>query len=58
MADNKKEVGKSAGDRVNVKEEFELQGWAKRLGVTQQELKKAVKKVGPLVSDLKAEFAK
>lgn len=57
MADNKTKVGASDGDRINPKEEFELAGWAKRLGTTPSILKKTVKKVGTLVSDVKKELA-
>ncbi len=57
MADNKTKVGASDGDRINPKEEFELAGWAKRLGTTPALLKKTVKKVGTLVSDVKKELA-
>lgn len=57
MADKNKPA-KSAGDRINVKEEFELKGWAKRLGVTPNRLKLLVKEVGPMLDDVKAQIAK
>jgi hypothetical protein len=32
--------------RINIHEEYELRDWSKRLGVTPEELKKAVGQVG------------
>ncbi|MSP49456.1 MAG: DUF3606 domain-containing protein [Alphaproteobacteria bacterium] len=58
MPDNKSKIGKSDGDRINVKEDFELAGWAKRLGVTPAKLKQLVKKVGPMLDDVKAEIGR
>jgi len=46
MADDKKKVGRQDRDRINVHEDYELRDWSKRLGVTKEELKKAVQKVG------------
>ena len=57
MSDSKTKGGPSDGDRINPKEEFELAGWARRLGTTPALLKKTVKKVGTLVSDVKKELA-
>jgi len=56
MSDPKTKAATPAGDRINAKEDFELAGWAKRLGVTPQVLKKTVKKVGPMLSDVKKEL--
>jgi len=57
MSDSKSKAGAREGDRINPKEEFELAGWAKRLGTTPSILKKTVKKVGTLVSDVQKELA-
>ena len=48
----------AGGDRIDRKDDFEVAGWAKRLGVTPQELKRAMKKVGPLVADVKKDLGK
>ncbi|WP_194714415.1 DUF3606 domain-containing protein [Noviherbaspirillum soli] len=47
MADNLKDRGPQDRSRVNVNEEWELQYWSKKFGVSAQQLKDAVKAVGP-----------
>ena len=44
--DNKKHTGSPDRDRINVNEDYELQDWSKKFGITPDELKKAVKAVG------------
>ena len=39
--------------KINVNQSWEIQYWAKKLGVTEQQLKTAVKAVGPIVKDVK-----
>ena len=46
MSDNKSKVGKQDRNRINVNEDYELQDWSKKFGVSREELKKAVQKVG------------
>jgi hypothetical protein len=41
-----------------VKEPYELADWAKKFGVTPQQLKDAEKAVGPMVKDIKKELGK
>lgn len=47
MSDDKKNTGSPDRDRINVNEEYELQYWTKALGVSAEELRKAVTEVGP-----------
>ena len=58
MADKNSRAAPADGDRIDRKDDFEVAGWAKRLGVTPQELKRAMKKVGPLVADVKKDLGK
>lgn len=44
--DNKTKTGSPDRDRINVNEDYELQDWSKKFGVSRDELKKAVKEVG------------
>lgn len=44
--DDKSKVGKPDRDRINVNEDYELRDWSKKFGVSAEELKKAVQKVG------------
>ncbi|MDY0978654.1 MULTISPECIES: DUF3606 domain-containing protein [unclassified Stenotrophomonas] len=47
MTDDKKNTGNPDRDRINVNEDYELQYWTKALGVSAEELRGAVKAVGP-----------
>jgi hypothetical protein len=42
--------------RINVHEDYELRNWASRFGVTQEELKAAVAKVGPMADAVEHEL--
>ena len=46
MPDDKKKPGGQDRTRINISEEYEVKDWSKKFGVTQDELKKAVAKVG------------
>ena len=46
MADDLKKRGSPDRDRINVNEDYEVQDWSESLGVTPEELKKAVAAVG------------
>lgn len=46
MADDLKNPGNPDRNRINVNEEYELRDWSKSLGVTPEELKRAVAQVG------------
>lgn len=56
MADDKHDTGKADRDRINVGEPYELRDWSKTLNVTPEKLKETVKKVGPMVKDVKKEL--
>jgi hypothetical protein len=58
MPDNKRETGKPDDSRINVNEAYELRYWTKELGCTEQQLREAVKKVGPMVKDVKRYLSK
>jgi Protein of unknown function (DUF3606) len=46
MADNKQNTGKPDRDRINLYEAYEVQYWTNKFGVSEAELKRAVKAVG------------
>jgi hypothetical protein len=54
MADSKQNIGKPDRDRINLSEEYEVQHWSKKFGVTTEELKKAVKEVGSMAKDVQS----
>ena len=56
MADDKSKTGKPDRDRVNVDEPYELRDWSKKFGVSEDALKAAVKKAGPMAKDVAKEL--
>lgn len=46
MADDKNQAGGQDRSRINVNQDYELQDWSKKFGVTPEQLKDAVKAVG------------
>jgi len=46
MSDDKTKVGGQDRARINVNEDYELRDWSRSLGVSPEELKKAVAAVG------------
>ncbi|WP_026354617.1 DUF3606 domain-containing protein [Massilia niastensis] len=47
MSDNLKNSGPQDRSRINVHEEWEVRYWTEALGVSKEELERAVKAVGP-----------
>jgi len=54
MADDPGKRGKQDRDRINMDEDYEVRDWAKSLGVSEDALRSAVAKAGPMVKDVKA----
>ena len=54
MADNKQNIGNPDRSRINVNEEYELNAWCRKFNVNPSQLKKAVKEVGSIASDVEA----
>ena len=52
--DNKQNTGSPDRDRINVNEEYELQDWSEKFGVSHDELKEAVKAAGTNAKDVEA----
>jgi hypothetical protein len=44
--DNKNNIGRPDRDRINIHENYEVEYWAKTLGVNAEQLKKAVAEAG------------
>lgn len=53
MADDKFKTGGQDRGRINVNEDYELRDWSRKLGITPERLKAVVKRVGPMVDDVK-----
>ena len=56
MSDDKSKTGAQDRSRINVNEDYELRDWSKKFGVTQDELKAAVKAVGDKASAVERHF--
>jgi hypothetical protein len=54
MADDKSKSGASDRGRINIDQEYEVRDWAESLGVSEDELRSAVAKAGPMLKDVKA----
>jgi hypothetical protein len=52
MADDLKQTGKPDDQRINPDQEYELAYWSQKLGVSRDELRKAVQTAGPMVKDV------
>lgn len=52
MADDKTKTGGQDRQRINVNEDYELRGWAKKFNVTPEQLEEAVKAVGTQADDV------
>lgn len=53
MADDLEQTGKPADARINVDQEHELSYWSEKLGVSRDELRKAVEDAGSMVKDVR-----
>ena len=51
MADDKSKVAADR-KRINVGEDYECRYWSERFGVSADELKRTVQRVGPMVDDV------
>ena len=58
MPDDLSNRGPQDRTRINVHEPWELQYWSNHLGVTPEQLKAAVQKVGVMVSDVRRHLGK
>jgi hypothetical protein len=56
MSDDKTKAHPQDRIRVNVNEQYEVQYWTKKWGVTPEQLRAAVQKVGPMVKAVAAEL--
>ena len=52
MSDNKNTVGNPDRQRISLSQDYEVQNWSKKFGVTPEELRNAVKSVGNNAKDV------
>jgi hypothetical protein len=53
MADDLKQTGKSDDARINMEQDHEVGYWSEKFGVSRDELRSAVAKVGPMAKDVR-----
>ena len=53
MADDLKQTGKPDDQRINVDQDHEVNYWSKELGVSRDELRRAVQQAGPFVKNVR-----
>jgi hypothetical protein len=58
MADDKTKVGGQDRKRINLNEDYEVRDWSTALGVTPDELRKAVAAAGDQVDQVREYLAK
>lgn len=58
MSDDLNKRGQQDRIRINVNEEHEVRYWTEELGVTREELERAVKAVGVMVEDVRKHLKK
>jgi hypothetical protein len=53
MADDPKVASRLDGSLINIGQDYEVRYWCEKLGVSEDQLKSAVAKVGPLVKHVR-----
>lgn len=56
--DDKKNTGSPDRDRINLQEDYEVQYWTKTLGVSAEELRRAVEAVGSTANAVRRHLGK
>ena len=57
MADDLKKTGKQDDERINVEQDHELSYWSEKLGVSREQLRRAVEAAGPMVKDVRRQLS-
>lgn len=58
MTDDKTKTGGQDRSRISLSEEYEVRDWAKKFGVSEDELRAAVGRVGNQAEDVERELEK
>ena len=53
MADDLKQTGRQDDQRINLDQYHEVNYWSKELGVSREELRRAVEQAGPMVKNVR-----
>jgi hypothetical protein len=58
MSDDRTKRGLQDRDRININEDYEVQYWSQKFGVSKEELATAVDAAGPMVADVARRLGK
>ena len=53
MADDLTQTGRQDDQRINLDQDHEVNYWSKELGVSREELRRAVEQAGPMVKNVR-----
>ena len=53
IADDLKQTGRQDDQRINLDQDHEVNYWSKELGVSREELRRAVEQAGPMVKNVR-----
>jgi hypothetical protein len=54
--DDPNQIGSADRSRINVEQDYEVRYWSERFHVSPEELRRAVKKVGPMLEAVRREL--
>lgn len=57
VADDPRQAENPDDTRIDLDQEQEVRYWSKKFGVTEEEIRQAVKSAGPMVKDVRARLA-
>lgn len=56
MSDDKNQTGGQDRLRISLSDDYEVRDWAAKYGVTEERLREAVRKAGPMAADVEREL--
>ncbi|HEX8472249.1 MAG TPA: DUF3606 domain-containing protein [Brevundimonas sp.] len=56
MSDDKSKLGDGDRRRISLSEEYEVRDWAEKFGVSQDELRASVRRVGNMADDVERDL--
>lgn len=56
MTDDKDKAGRADQERISLEEDYEVRDWSRKFGVTEQELRNAVARVGNMAAAVEREL--
>jgi hypothetical protein len=57
MPEDPKQSGKADDVRINIDQDDEVKYWSRKFGVSEEEIRQAVKTAGPMIKDIRQKLA-